>query len=265
MGLFCRKAQPTHLHWWTLLNLPIHAGHDRMVNTSRYSVYFPPPKDTALQVTHILALRHGETTWNQDTRIQGHTDIDLNDTGRWQATQLATALADEPLAAVYASDLKRAFHTGAAVAQVQGLSVQTHSGLRERHFGALEGKTWAEIETHHPEEARLWRSRVPEWSPPGGESLQVLQQRILQTLHALASRHIGEQIALVAHGGVLDILYRAATGLELQAPRSWLLKNAAINRLLWTPESLTLVGWGDVAHLEVPEHRAETLLDEKTT
>ncbi|MDO9482043.1 MAG: histidine phosphatase family protein [Hydrogenophaga sp.] len=218
-----------------------------------------------MHVTRILAVRHGETAWNHDTRIQGHTDIDLNDTGRWQAARLATALADERLTAVYASDLQRAFNTGAAIARVQGLSVQAHSGLRERHFGALEGKTWAEIETQHPEEAKLWRSRVPEWSPPEGESLQVLQQRILHTLQALASRHIGEQIALVAHGGVLDILYRAATGLELQAPRSWLLKNAAINRLLWTPESLTLVGWGDVAHLEAPHDHARALLDEKTT
>jgi probable phosphoglycerate mutase len=75
---------------------------------------------------------------------------------------------------------------------------------------------------------------------------------------------MGQHIAVVAHGGVLDIIYRAATGLELQAPRSWLLKNAAINRLLWTPDSLTMVGWGDVAHLENPA-QAEATLDEKTT
>lgn len=218
-----------------------------------------------MQATRLIVLRHGETTWNQDTRIQGHTDIDLNDTGRWQAERLAAALADEQLTAVYASDLKRAFNTAAAVARAHGLSVQPHIGLRERCFGELEGNTWAEIETRTPEQASLWRSRVPEWSPQNGESLHVLQQRVLDTLNALASRHMGEHIALVAHGGVLDIIYRAATGLELQAPRSWLLKNAAINRLLWTPGSLTLVGWGDVAHLEAPEHRAETLLDEKTT
>ena len=180
--------------------------------------------------------------------------------------ELAAALADEPLSAIYASDLQRALNTAAAVAQAQGLSVQTHRGLRERHFGTLEGKTWADIETHHPEAARLWRSRVPDWAPPEGESLQVLQQRILHTLNTLASRHLGEHIAVVAHGGVLDILYRAATGLELQAPRSWQLKNAAINRLLWTPDSLTLVGWGDVAHLETPSprHSGEPM-DEKTT
>lgn len=217
-----------------------------------------------MQATRLIVLRHGETTWNHDTRIQGHTDIDLNDTGRWQARQLARALSDEPLAAVYASDLKRAQATGQAVAQAQGLHAQTEPALRERCFGALEGLTWAEIETQHPVHAVAWRSRVPDWAPPGGgESLTVLRERILTALNALALRHPGEQIALVAHGGVLDIIYRAATGLDLQAPRSWLLKNAAINRVLWTPQSLTLVVWGDVAHLEAAADG--TALDEKTT
>lgn len=214
-----------------------------------------------VQATRLLVLRHGETAWNQDTRIQGHTDIDLNDTGRWQAQRLAAALADEPLSAVYSSDLRRAFDTARAVAQAQGLTPVPHTGLRERCFGMLEGLTWAEIEAQHPTEAVAWRTRVPEWAPAGGESLLALRERVLAVLNELAARHEGGHIALVAHGGVLDAIYRAATGLELQAPRSWLLKNAAINRLLWTPESLTLVGWGDVAHLEAEG----SPLDEKTT
>jgi len=214
-----------------------------------------------VQATRLTVLRHGETAWNQDTRIQGHTDIDLNDTGRWQAAQLARALADEPLAAVYSSDLRRAFDTAEAVARAQGLRATPNTGLRERCFGMLEGLTWAEIEERHPVEAVAWRTRVPEWAPAGGESLVVLRDRVMTVLNDLAARHVGEHIALVAHGGVLDAIYRAATGLELQAPRSWLLKNAAINRLLWTPGSLTLVGWGDVAHLD----SENALLDEKTT
>lgn len=218
-----------------------------------------------MQATRLIVLRHGETSWNQDTRIQGHTDIDLNATGRWQAARLAAALADEPLSAVYASDLRRASDTGTAVAHAQGLPVVHHSGLRERCFGQLEGKTWAEIESQHPADALRWRTRAPDWAPEGGESLQALQQRVLSTLNGLAQQHLGEHIAVVAHGGVLDIIYRAATGLALQAPRSWLLKNAAINRLLWTPESLTLVGWGDVSHLENTSDTHSPLLDEKTT
>jgi 2,3-bisphosphoglycerate-dependent phosphoglycerate mutase len=66
----------------------------------------------------------------------------------------------------------------------------------------------------------------------------------------LAARHTGQQIVMVAHGGVLDILYRAATRLDLQAPRTWQLTNTAVNRLLWTPQGLSLVGWGDTSHLD---------------
>jgi len=203
-----------------------------------------------LQVTRILAVRHGETAWNRDTRIQGHTDIDLNAHGRWQAAQLAQALRDEPIHAFYASDLSRAFETAEAVAQVHGQAVNQHAGLRERHFGSFEGRTWAEVESDFPEEARAWRTRVPDFAPMGGESLLQLQTRVVQTVSELAARHPGQQVLMVAHGGVLDILYRAATRLDLQAPRSWQLTNTAINRLLWTPEGLSLVGWADTRHLD---------------
>jgi probable phosphoglycerate mutase len=92
---------------------------------------------------------------------------------------------------------------------------------------------------------------VPDFAPHGGgETLLQLRERIAATLSEIAVRHAGEQIVVVAHGGVLDILYRLATGLELQAPRTWTVENAAINRLLWTPEGLSLVGWADSGHLE---------------
>jgi Fructose-2,6-bisphosphatase len=84
----------------------------------------------------------------------------------------------------------------------------------------------------------------------GGESLHKLRARVTEAVQRLAARHAGELIALVAHGGTLDVLYRAATGQDLQAPRTWQLANAAINRLLWTPQGLTLVGWADTQHLE---------------
>jgi len=215
-----------------------------------------------LQVTRILAVRHGETAWNRDTRIQGHTDIDLNGHGRWQAGRLAHALREEPIAAVYASDLSRARETAQAVARLHSRPVQTHTGLRERGFGRFEGHTWAELEDRFPAEALAWRKRVPDFAPPGGESLLQLQSRVEAAVTELASRHPGEQILLVAHGGVLDILYRAATRLELQAPRSWELPNTAVNRLLWSPEGLSLVGWADTSHLQDADGAAT--LDEKT-
>jgi len=211
-----------------------------------------------MQATRIVAIRHGETAWNVDTRIQGHLDIPLNAKGEWQASQLAKVLAlQDPLHAVYTSDLKRAHQTATAVAAQQGLEAISHTGLRERGFGAFEGKTFAEIEKDLPEDSLRWRKRDPQWAPPqGGESLVVMEQRVRHTLDELASQHIGQHIALFAHGGVMDLLYRMATNQDLQAPRTWTLTNTAINRLLWTPQSVSLVGWADTSHLG-PESRDE--------
>lgn len=203
-----------------------------------------------MQATRLIAIRHGETAWNVDTRIQGHLDIPLNDTGLWQARQLARALAGEPLSAIYASDLQRAHATARAIAEATGAPLVPEPALRERSFGQLEGRTFAEIETELPEQARRWRQRDPHFAPEGGETLVQLRERIAATTHRLAAQHTGGLVVLVAHGGVLDVLYRLATGQELQAPRTWQLENAAINRLLWTPEGLTLVGWADTQHLD---------------
>lgn len=203
-----------------------------------------------MQCTRILAIRHGETAWNQEARIQGQLDIPLNDRGLWQATQTAQALRDESIAAVYTSDLQRAVQTAQPLARHHQQSLQFHLGLRERHFGECQGYTWTELAERSPDITDAWRRRVPEFAPPGGESLLALRTRVVQTFDELAERHLGEQIVVVAHGGVLDIVYRAAARVDLQSPRTWSLANAGINRVLWTPEGLSLVGWGDVSHLE---------------
>ena len=88
-------------------------------------------------ITRVLVIRHGETAWNRESRIQGHIDIPLNDQGRWQAARLGRALADEPLAAIYSSDLQRAHDTALAVAEVRGVPVVTTEALRERLIGDL--------------------------------------------------------------------------------------------------------------------------------
>ncbi|GAB2456775.1 histidine phosphatase family protein [Comamonas humi] len=203
--------------------------------------------------TRIIAIRHGETAWNVDGRIQGHTDIPLNAKGEWQAGQVAAALADEPLAAIYSSDLSRAWVTAQAIAASNRAPLTAEPALRERSFGIFEGRSFADIAVSHPDDATRWRQRDPDYTPPEGESLQTLQQRASAAVDRLAVRHPGQQIALVAHGGLLDMLYRLATRQPLQAPRTWALGNAAINRLLWTPDTgLTLVGWADARHLEAP-------------
>jgi probable phosphoglycerate mutase len=206
--------------------------------------------------TRIIAVRHGETDWNVATRIQGQIDIGLNDKGRWQAQRVAEALAEEALDAVYSSDLSRAHATALAIAAAQPVlraPVQTHTGLRERGFGKFEGHTYAAIEAQWPDESRLWKIRDPHFAPVGGESPVQVMARVGQAVNDIAARHPGEQIVLVAHGGVLDMLYRLATQQSVSAPRTWELGNTAINRLLWTPEALTLVGWADTRHLDGEE------------
>lgn len=204
--------------------------------------------------TRIIAIRHGETAWNADTRIQGHLDIPLNDTGLWQAQRLARVLADEPIHAIYSSDLARAYQTASAITaahpELAGRAPHRVEALRERGFGMFEGKTWAEIDTHWPELATRWRRREPDFAPEGGETLLQLRQRVQQAVDAIAVQHRGQQIVLVAHGGVMDALYRLSTGQGLAEPRTWALGNTAINRLLWTPDGMTLVGWSDTRHLE---------------
>ena len=204
-----------------------------------------------MQATRIIAIRHGETAWNVDGRIQGQLDVPLNETGRWQAERLGRALAaSEQASAVYSSDLLRAWDTARAVAERMGIPQRDALGLRERAFGRFEGKTFPDLEAQHPAETARWRRRDPDWAPPGGESLHDFRSRVLQATEALARQHLGEQIILVAHGGVLDVLYRRAIGAELEATRTWELANASINRLLWTPDALTIVGWADRSHLE---------------
>ena len=92
--------------------------------------------------------------------------------------------------------------------------------------------------------------RDPEFDADGGETLSAFYSRSVTTARRLAARHPGQVVALVAHGGVLDCLYRAATRVALDAPRTWQLGNASINRLLHSAEGLVLVGWNDNAHLE---------------
>lgn len=208
------------------------------------------PQDAA---TRVLAVRHGETDWNAQLRIQGHTDIALNERGLWQAARLAHALQDAGVQVIYSSNLLRAHQTALAVAHRVGLKVQHDAGLRERHFGEFEGLTFDEIEQRLPEEAMRWRHREPGFAPGGGESLQDFYARCVGACSTLAARHPGQTVLLVAHGGVLDCLYRAATRLALDAPRTWQLGNAAVNRLLHSPGGFTLVGWNDAGHLAAPD------------
>lgn len=205
-----------------------------------------------IEPTHVLLLRHGQTAWNAEQRLQGQLDVPLDTVGQRQVAQMAAVLAGEDLAAIYSSDLKRALDTALALARVTGLPVIQDKALRERGFGRLEGLTYAEVDALWPDDALRWRRREPDFGPGGGETLRAFYARSVAAVTRLALPHPGQTIAVVAHGGVLDCMHRAATGLDLGAPRTWQLGNATVNRLLFTGEHFVVVGWDDRAHLDAP-------------
>ncbi len=204
--------------------------------------------------SHIVLIRHGETAWNAERRLQGHIDIVLNDEGMRQADALAQSLSGEHIDVVYASDLQRASQTAAAVAALHGLPVHSEPGLRERCYGIFEGLLYADIASAYPGEFAAWQTRDVDAVMPAGErqaeSFRQFYARTMAAISKVACQHAGQRIAIVAHGGVLECAYRAALGLPLASPRDFAVLNASINRFTYADDKLALTTWGDVAHLE---------------
>jgi 2,3-bisphosphoglycerate-dependent phosphoglycerate mutase len=204
--------------------------------------------------TQILLIRHGETPWNRIKRMQGHIDIPLADTGVAQARQLAERLAREArdgarLDAIYSSDLLRAQQTAAPLAEALGLQVQLREGLRERHYGEFQGYDYSELAERFPVAFAAWQTRDPDFAPAGGESQRAFFARVIETVKTLAGAHRGGRIACVAHGGVLDCVYRYASGLALEMPRQYALLNTSINVVDFDDERAQVLQWADVGHL----------------
>lgn len=207
--------------------------------------------------TQILLIRHGETDWNAAKRLQGHCDIALNAQGQAQVDALGQVLGDEPLAAIISSDLQRARQTAQAVAvQQSGLQCEVvhDAALRERCYGAFEGLYYSEISLHYPAAFAAWQARdIDAVFPPGeriGESFRDFYARIEAAIRHWARQYPGQKIALVAHGGVLECAYRAALALPLSAPRNFPILNASVNRFRLEADTLRLISWGEVAHLD---------------
>jgi len=201
----------------------------------------PPPAGRA----HLLLMRHGETAWNVEGRIQGHTDTPLSERGLAQAQELVLVLREEPIAAVYSSDLGRARETAAPLARERGLALQIEPRLRERGFGLFEGHTYDEAQARWPAEYAIWQRREPAYAVPGGESYLELRSRVLASLAAIAAAHDGATVAVITHGGVLDAVFRAARGIPWEVPRSHRLPNAAVNRVdvAWPGPRLSVTRW----------------------
>lgn len=204
-------------------------------------------------MTEILLIRHGETEWNVGKRLQGHTDVALNSEGVRQAAALGRFLLDEPLDAIYSSDLLRAYDTAQAVAIPRGMRVLTERDLRERCFGAFEGLSHPEIKEKYPEDYAAWQRRDIDARYPMGErraeTLREFAARSVDCIARLASTPGHRKIAVFTHGGVLDSVYRRVNSMGYEHPRNFDVLNASINRVSWDGENFRILKWADVAHL----------------
>jgi probable phosphoglycerate mutase len=200
-------------------------------------------------MTELIVIRHGETDWNRQHRFQGQIDVPLNAAGRAQAERLAQRLAREPFDVVVASDLQRA-HTTAMTA-AGGRAIEVDPLWREQAFGVLEGLDAPTIVQRHPELWAHWMRHDADYAlPGGGESARAFQDRVLCGVQRIVRAHAGRCIAVFTHGGVLDMLWRAAQKLSLHGPRACEIPNTGINRLRWSNGALQIVQWADAAHLD---------------
>jgi len=202
-----------------------------------------------MESTQLLVVRHGETTWNIQGRLQGHLDSDLTETGIAQAHALGERLREESFSALYSSDLGRAYRTAEIVAEKTGHEILPDPSLRERHLGIFQRLTWKEVERAYPEELAAYRTRGPDYVIPEGESVRGYTHRGVVGLEQIARRHPGETVLIVTHGGVLSGLFRHTLGIPLDAPRCFTLWNTSLNVFFYEDERWKLGTWGDITHL----------------
>ncbi|MDH3584472.1 MAG: histidine phosphatase family protein [Phycisphaerae bacterium] len=202
-----------------------------------------------MSATRFLLIRHGETQWNRQGRRQGHGDSPLTPTGIAQARALAFRLAETNFKALYTSDLGRAVETARHIADRTGHEVQIDTRLRERAYGIFEGLTIRQAQTLHADIYKQYRDSGPDYVIPGGESTRQRLDLFLTCLRHLADRHRDQQVAVVAHGGTINLIYRVCHGLPLRGPRHFDLPNAGINVIDFTNGRWHVVHWADVSHL----------------
>lgn len=201
--------------------------------------------------TRFCVVRHGETAWNVERRIQGQLDVPLSAVGHAQARAVANSLVQEDFAAIYASDLSRARQTAEATAHLRRQPLELRRELRERHYGLFQGLTYEEARLRHPAEFARHQRRDPDLALGEGESLRQLAGRIVACFEALAAAHRGGQVLAFTHGGVLDVLHRHAAGQPLSPPRDFDIPNCALNWLEVAEDGRwSILAWADREHLE---------------
>ncbi|MET0718473.1 MAG: histidine phosphatase family protein [Pseudoxanthomonas sp.] len=198
--------------------------------------------------TTVVLVRHGETDWNIEGRIQGHTDIPLNEIGVAQADATGKRLRGEHFDAIYSSDLARAYST-ALPAVADASRIVREPRLRERNLGVLQGLDGAEARAKQPAAWKVFKARDPGAMLEGGESLGHFARRAVMFVEEAVARHAGGRLLIVTHGGLLDAIYRHATGMAPSADRDFPIYNASVNVLSHDAGRWRVESWGDISHL----------------
>ena len=199
--------------------------------------------------TEIILIRHGETEWNSQKRMQGHSNSNLSEVGRGQIQALGELMKNVSFDHIYSSDSLRARQTAEAITQYSGHTLQFDQRIREKNLGVFEGLTSTEAKERHPEVYRLFKTAGANYVIDEGESTQQLLERALEFIEEIRLRHPQERVVMVTHGGVVRVLMKHALGLSIDAPTRFIIKNTGIFGLIWN-ENWLVTQMGGVYHLE---------------
>jgi len=202
-----------------------------------------------MPLTRLCLVRHGETEWNAEGRVQGQTDIPLSRVGIRQAHASAAVLAQHDFTAVYSSDLMRVRQTAEPAAHKLALPLQFDPELRERHYGIFERLLYTEVKERYPDLYQRFHEKDPDFDFETGESLRIFFDRSLRAVKRIAEKHAGEQVLVFTHGGVLDMVYRHALAMGLSAHRDYGIPNCGVNWVEIGPAGWSVHCWADVTHL----------------
>jgi probable phosphoglycerate mutase len=198
----------------------------------------------------MILVRHGQSTWNREHRIQGQLDPPLSDEGRRQAELLGRRLAGRPLAGFYASDLKRAFETAEAIGALVDFMPEPTPGLREIYLGDWEGLRVEDIAERFPGAWARW-GEEPDWDlVPGGEGAARFEARVIATLDKILDRHSHGDVLVVTHGGVIQVALHRVIGRPSKGLFPFKIQNASISVIEVRGGRMVIGGSNDVAHLE---------------
>ena len=202
-----------------------------------------------MKETGIILIRHGETEWNSQKRMQGHSNSDLSSVGQAQIQALGQWMKNVPFDHIYSSDSLRAKHTAEAITQFSGHKLKIDLRLREKNLGVFEGLTSEEARERHPEVFRLFKTAGSKYVIDEGESTQQLQDRALEIVNEIRIKHPEERVLLVTHGGFIRVVMKHSLGLSLETPTRFLIRNTGVFRLVWEDKWL-VSQMGGVSHLE---------------